>query len=443
MDLKKIGIVLSREFSIRVKKKSFIITTLVTPILLAAMMIVPVVLMNRDYNDHKVYEILVKDDSGIILPELKSNETIIYQPAPEQPLDSLKNNFASLDAYALLHISALDEKGDVSMESYCAKELHKDVKRDVSRAVNDLISKRKLMKYEIDNIDKILKDINTNIEINTYVIGKDGQSKQTSSTLSMILSYAMSFFIYIFVLLFGNMIMQGVIEEKTTRIVEVIVSSVKPFELMVGKILGVACVAVTQFLIWVVFTGLLILGFSFIGGGASPEAVSTMAGVDPAMVDSMANPTMVGQLMASLSAINWPLILGCFLIYFILGYLLYASMFAAVGSAVDNEADTQQLSMPVTMPLIIGLLLMMHAFQYPESSLSFWASIIPFTSPMVMLARIPFAGAVPVWELLLSIGLLFVTFLVIAYFSGKIYRVGILLYGKKHTFKDLWKWLKY
>jgi ABC-2 type transport system permease protein len=245
----------------------------------------------------------------------------------------------------------------------------------------------------------------------------------------MALSYIMSLLIYMFIFMFGNMVMRGVIEEKSGRIVEVIVSSVKSVELMIGKILGIALVALTQFLIWVVLTLVLVAVAGFLMGG---DIVGTMETADVAGM---------GSILKGISEIRFGYILTCFLIYFVLGYLLYAGMFAAVGAAVDNEADTGQLSMPVTIPLIIGLFLMLPTFQNPTGQLAFWASIIPFTSPMVMMARIPF-GVVPFWELALSILLLLATFLLMAVISAKIYKVGILTYGKKASFKDLWKWIK-
>jgi len=246
------------------------------------------------------------------------------------------------------------------------------------------------------------------------------------------------------------MVMRGVIEEKTTRIVEVIVSSVKPFELMLGKILGVGSVALLQFFIWIVLTVGITAGVQAVigvdkitGNQEMTEMVSSQAGGEVAetMVAVQSNDNFMGELMSALSDVPVTSIVISFILYFILGYLLYAAMFAAVGSAVDNEADTQQLIFPVTLPLILGLFIMIHTFQYPDSALSFWGSIIPFTSPMVMMARVPFG--VPLWELALSLGLLVVTFFFMTYLSAKIYRVGILMYGKKATFKDLFKWLRH
>lgn len=448
MNIGKIKLVAGREYSIRVKKKSFIFTTILTPILFAALMIVPSVVMLMG-GDEEVRKVMVVDNSGVVAPTLVDTEIVDYEVLQGVSVDSLKANFEATGAYAIVEISQLDENKNVSITAYSAKQMNMELKSSIKRSANAALEAYKLESYDIENLDKILEDVKSDVELSAYTIGNDGDAKKSMVEISMALSYIMSFFIYIFVFMFGNMVMNSVIQEKSNRIVEVIVSSVKPFDLMLGKILGVAGVAVTQFLIWVLLTVVLVFGFQAVMGPelftAGADQMTQMAGVDAeAMMAAAAAPSgPLADIMGALSQINFPYIIGCFLIYFVLGYLLYAAMFAAVGSAVENEADTQQLTLPISLPLIIGLFIMLHTFEHPESSLSFWASMIPFTSPMVMLARIPFEGAVPTWELLLSIGLLFVTFLAIVYLSGKIYRVGILMYGKKATWKDLWKWLKY
>lgn len=448
MNIGKIQLVAGREYSIRVKKKSFIFTTILTPILFAALMIVPSVVMLMGGNE-EIRKVVVVDNSGVVAPTLVDTEIVDYEVLQGVSVDSLKANFEATGAYAIVEISQLDENKNVSITAYSAKQMNMELKSSIKRSANAALEAYKLESYDIENLDKILEDVKSDVQLSAYTIGNDGDAKKSMVEISMALSYIMSFFIYIFVFMFGNMVMNSVIQEKSNRIVEVIVSSVKPFDLMLGKILGVAGVAVTQFLIWVLLTVVLVFGFQAIMGPelftAGADQMTQMAGVDAeAMVAAAAAPSgPLADIMGALSQINFPYIIGCFLIYFVLGYLLYAAMFAAVGSAVENEADTQQLTLPISLPLIIGLFIMLHTFEHPESSLSFWASMIPFTSPMVMLARIPFEGAVPTWELLLSIGLLFVTFLAIVYLSGKIYRVGILMYGKKATWKDLWKWLKY
>lgn len=442
MDIRKMNLVLSHEFSIRVKKKSFILTTILTPVLLAALMVVPSLIMMNDSGDEK-QTVLVVDRSGIVTPYLKDTETLTYKVSASADVDSLKSSFGEEGADILAVFSELDDDDDLSVQTYSPKQLNGDTRNAISGCGDDAIRAYRLSRYDIDNLDEIMDELNRSVKVNTYIISEEGEEKEKSNEVSMGLSYAMAFMIYIFVLMFGNMVMTSVIQEKSNRIVEVIVSSVKPFELMIGKIFGVACVAVVQFLIWVILTMAIVGIFGMAAGPAmDPAQMASAAGVDASMVDGVVSSGVMGEITGALGGINFPFIIGCFLIYFILGYLLYASMFAAVGSAVDNEADTSQLVMPVTIPLMIGLFIMLHAFKHPESTVSVWASIIPWTSPMVMLARIPFENVVPVWQLLVSMAVLLLTFLVTVYLAGKIYRTGILMYGRKATWNDLLKWMK-
>ena len=440
MDFKKIKLVLGREFSIRVKKKSFIITTIVTPILFAALMIVPSLIMMADL-DKDVNRVMVLDDSGVVAQALESGAEIEYVIPENIDLEFAKNHLDSLGVYAVMYVSPLDTANNVTVDAYAVKQINAKVSDAIKADVNDVIERYKLQQYNIENYDRIQADLNHEVDLNTYIVGEDGQERESILGISMAISFIMGFVIYIFVTMFGNMVMTSVINEKSNKIVEVIVSSVKPFDLMIGKILGVASVALTQFFIWVVLTLAIVFGFQLAMG---PELMR-MAGMDSEQMAQIASASdsETAQVFTALKEVNFGLIIGCFLIYFVLGYLLYASLFAAIGSAVDNEADTQQLVLPVTIPLIIGLLLMLQTFQNPDGQLAFWGSIIPFTSPMVMLARVPFEGCVQTWELLLSIGLLLVTFLIAVYFSGKIYRIGILMHGTKYSWKDIWKWLKY
>jgi len=453
MNLSKINLVLGREFAIRVKKKSFILTTILTPVFFAALMIVPSVIMMNDKGD-KQQTVLVVDNSGIVTPYLKDSETIRYVVSGTDDLNVLKEELqnGTSEADILAVYSALDQENDMSVVTYSMKQINGDAKSAISHCGDDAVQAYKLSKYEIDNLDQIMSDLKHKVKVNTFMISEQGEEKENSNEMSMALSYIMAFMIYIFVFMFGNMVMQSVIQEKSNRIVEVIISSVKPAELMLGKILGVACVAVVQFLIWIVLTFGIVTVVSAVSGlGSSPEDILAAADTTQMIsagdvsnpVAEIASSGMLSSVTSALGNINFPFIVLCFLIYFVLGYLLYASMFAAVGSAVDNEADTSQLTMPVTIPLILGLFIMLHTFQHPESTLSVWASIIPWTSPMVMLARIPFDNVVPMWQLLLSIVLLLITFVGTAYLAGKIYRTGILMYGKKATWKDLLKWLKF
>ena len=457
MNWKKIGIVVSHEYTTRVRKKSFILTTLLTPIGMALLICVPMLIMLFSGND--IQRVKVIDESGVVAPYFEDSENVNYVMGTEgETVDMLKGIFDELDYYAIVGISPLDEKGEVSVISYSKEPLNMDLKTSINRTVNKAIETRKLEQYDIKDLDSILADVKTDIKVNSMTLTNDGDAKEDSVEIYMVLSYIMSFLIYMFVFMFGTMVMRSVIDEKSSRVVEVIVSSVKSVELMMGKIIGVALVALTQFFIWIALTLVIVTAVTTFAG---PKMMQNIGGVEQAVAmagdDGGLHPadlTAIAQaagedsdasgmmkILGQVGQLDWPYIVGCFLIYFLLGYLLYASMFAAIGAAVDNEADTNQLQLPVTIPLIIGLFIMLHTFEHPNSALSVWTSIIPWTSPMVMLARIPF-GIVPEWQLLLSIFLLLVTFVATAWLSAKIYKIGILTYGKKSTFKDLLRWMK-
>ena len=457
MNWKKVGIVISHEYTTRVRKKSFILTTLLTPIGMALLICVPALIMLFSGNDNQKVKVI--DESGIVAPYLENSEHTTYVMGTEgETVDLLREIFDDLDYYAIVGISPLDEKGEVSVVSYSKEPLNMDLKNAISRAANKAVETRKLAQYDIRDLDEILSDVKTDIKVNSMTLTNDGDAKEDSVEIYMVLAYLMSFMIYMFVFMFGTMVMRSVIDEKSSRVVEVIVSSVKSVELMMGKIIGVALVALTQFFIWIALTLVIVTAVNAFAG---PKLLQSMGGMEQAVavagqdsnigtadVTSIleaagSDPDASGfvKILGQIKDLNWGYLIGCFLIYFLLGYLLYASMFAAIGAAVDNEADTNQLQLPITIPLIIGLFIMLHTFEHPNSALSVWTSIIPWTSPMVMLARIPF-GTVPGWQLLLSILLLLLTFLATAWLSAKIYKVGILTYGKKSSFKDLLKWMK-
>lgn len=445
MGKSKIAIIIAREFSIRVKKKSFILTTILTPLLFAGLMIVPSLIAM--YSTGENLKIGVVDESGIVMPYLENNDEVTFQKIENESIDSLKKNYKTMDLYAVVAISPLDSSKNLTIAAYSQKQLNVDIRNQIRKSAKKAVEDNKLKAYDIPDIDNVLKNIESDIQVSTYKISEDGKEEASKVEIYMVIGYIASFMIYMFIFMFGSMVMRSVIEEKTTRIIEVIVSSVKPFQLMMGKILGVASVALTQFIIWIGLTiGIVAVATSVIGVdamkdkmGQTTQMTQTVGGEIP----QIAQEELSGAegVLQALQNVDYVSIILCFVVYFALGYLLYASLFAAVGAAVDNEADTQQLILPITMPLIIGLFIMLHTFQHPDSALSFWGSIIPFTSPMVMMARI--AYGVPAWELALSIGLLILTFLGTAYISGKIYRVGILMYGKKPSWKDIAKWLKY
>lgn len=451
MKLRNIGIIISREYLTKVKKKSFLLTTFIVPVLFAAMCILPSVIMFMAKDKGK--QVAVIDQSGIVMPYLVDTESVTYSDHSSASVDSMKTVFVDAGMDVLVVISPVDTAAKtVSVVSYSEKPLSVDMKESIQSKVDEAVEDYRLSQYDIDDLKQIMEDVESDVIMSTYTLGEDGAEKITSSEVYMVISMVLSMIIYMFIAMFSGMVMQSVIEEKASRVVEVLVSSVKATELMFGKIIGVACVALTQFLLWIVLTAVLVGGFSafvgfdsLMGDPAQTEQMMEMAGgMSGVSVEDMTamaqDESQMGAVLNTLKDINYgQLILG-FILYFVLGYLLYASFFAAIGSAVENEADTNQLQMPVTVPLLLAFFIAIYAFNAPDSPLVFWGSMIPFTSPIVMLARIPFG--VPAWELALSVVLLFLTFAVCAWASAKIYKIGILMFGKKTTFKDLWKWLK-
>ncbi len=451
MKMRNISTIISREYMTRVKKKSFLLTTFLVPIFFAAMCILPSIIMFFAKDTGK--QVAVIDQSGIVMPYLTDNEAVSYSDYSSEPVDSMKANFESLGLDALVVISQLDTLAKtVSIASYSPKPLSMELKESIKSKADNAVEDYRLAQYDIHDLKQIMEDVKADVSISTYTLDESGEEKITSSEVYMVISMVLSMIIYMFVAMFSAMVMQSVIEEKASRVVEVLVSSVKATELMFGKILGVACVALTQFFLWIILTLVLVGGFSafigfdsIMGDSAQTEQMiqmtGSMGGMDMTeMTDMMAQEEGLGAVISTLRDINWAQMVIAFVIYFVLGYLLYASFFAAIGSAVENEADTNQLQMPVTIPLLLAFFIALYAFNAPDSPVVWWGSMIPFTSPIVMLARIPFG--VPMWELALSVVLLLASFAGCAWISAKIYKIGILMFGKKTTFKDLWKWLK-
>ena len=459
MDFKKLGIIIQREYLNKVKKKSFLLTTFGVPILFAAMYALMIFIMLRTEGDSK--RIAVIDNSGIVMEKLENTKQLTFTQIPETDPEAVKNRLGEFDADILLYISPLDSATkSVTATTYADKPMGMETAEVIENRINDAVEAYRIDSYGIDGLDQILSDIHSNIHLTSYTVDEEGKETISQSEVFMIISMVLAMALYMFIALFSGMVMSSVIEEKSSRVVEVLVSSVKATELMFGKIIGVALVALTQFLLWIVLTGLIvgviggIVGLDKITGGmdeSQTQMVQEMAGTGmggatldlQALTDTTAvaeGPTGMQAVVGTLSSLNYTEIIVSFLLFFLFGYLLYASLFAAIGSAVENEADTQQLQIPVTIPLLVGFFVAFYAFRAPESQLVWWFSMIPFTSPIVMLARLPFG--VPTWELVLSIGLLVLTFVACAWASAKIYKVGILMYGKKSTFKDLWKWLR-
>ena len=457
MKLRNIKTIISREYLTRVRKKSFLLITFLGPIFFAAVCVLPsVIMMMSEDKDRKV---AVIDESGIVMPKFEDTSMIDFTEYTDVSADSLKTAFADMGYDAFVLVSQIDPQTKaVDVTAYSSSPMSVDMKEAISSRVEDAVEEYRLSLYDMGDLKQIMEDVRFNSNMATYTLDSDGEEKISSSEVYMIVSLVLSMIIYMFIAMFSGMVMQSVIEEKASRVVEVLVSSVKATELMFGKIIGVACVALTQFFLWIILTAVLVTGVSSFIGFDSLMASATVQteqmtqmteglGVDAeamAMVmpdaSAMAQGGEMGAILSTLQGLDYGTLLIAFVIYFVLGYLLYASLFAAIGSAVENEADTQQLQLPVTIPLMIGFFIAFYAFKAPDSAVVFWGSMIPFTSPIVMLARIPFG--VPMWELALSVALLVATFAACGWASAKIYKIGILMFGKKTSFKDLWKWMK-
>lgn len=455
MNLHIVNIIIKREYLTRVKKKSFLITTFLVPILFAVLCTLPSIIMVMAKEESK--KIAVVDESGIVMPFLDDNETATFQEFPGADPEELKKNLESVGMDALLVISPLDSLNKtVSASSYAGKPLGIEMTESIQRKINDAVEDYRIKSYGIAGLEEIMESVKPDISLVSYKMDESGNETLNESSMYMFLSMILGMIIYMFISMFCGMVMSGVIEEKSSRVVEVLVSSVKATELLFGKIIGVAMVALTQFFMWIALTILILAvvggifgtGFLSDAADADPTAqITQMAGgmgvaadTLPVDVASAGQPSELTAILSTLAGINYVQLIVVFLLFFVFGYLLYASLFAAIGSAVENEADSQQLILPLTIPLMIGFFIAMFAYKSPDSGLVFWGSMIPFTSPMVMLTRVLFG--VPTWQIILSVVILILTFFFCAWVSAKIYKVGILMFGKKSTFKDLWKWLK-
>ena len=466
MNFKKLGIIIQREYLNKVKKKSFLLITFLAPVLFAAIAILPSIIMMGTKEEAK--KVGVVDRSGIVLPYLEDNDVTHYiDLGAAADIDGLKADLKGAGVDVLLSISELDPEAlSVKADTYSEKPLGMDTGSMIENRINDAVEAYRIEQSGIANLEEIMAGVKSNVKLRSYTIDETGKESISESGIYMAISMLLGIAIYMFIALFSGMVMSSVIEEKSSRVVEVLVSSVKAVELMFGKIIGVALVALTQFLLWILLTGIFVgiaMGFmgkdkimGMFGDDATTEMVQqmspdvdipgqltlgdTLTAVSDTTGVAAGEPSGMEVVMSTLGNINLAQIGIAFLFFFIFGYLLYASLFAAIGSGVENEGDSSQLQLPVPIPLMIGFFVALYAFKAPDSSLVFWFSMIPFTSPIVMLARIPFGVAT--WELVLSIVLLVGTFIVCAWASAKIYKVGILMYGKKSTFKDLYKWLK-
>jgi ABC-2 type transport system permease protein len=458
--MSKITLIIKREYLTRIRKKSFIIMSVLGPFIFAAYIIIPMYFATLE--DKEENTVVVIDDSKLFTeygPEgpsfvIPGTDFLKFQVVEGVPVETFKLGFEESGYYAVLFIPSNILASEVS-QIYSSNQTSVEVSGYIKRSMENEIEHLKLASHDIEGIEKIIAEVETSISVNNIKWTKDGETQQSNTGVIMGVGYLGGMLIFFFVFFFGSQVMRGVIEEKVSRIIEVIVSSVKPFQLMMGKIIGVGLVGLTQFVFWLFFSALLITGlkaafFPELNQTPTEQVVATdlfdqnnepaaseknPEGIDQGDLD------MVQEIFVSLKSINGGVMIGAFLFYFIFGYLLYAAMFAVIGSMVDNETDTQQMILPVILPLILGLYVMINAINNPDGALPFWFSLIPFTSPVVMMVRIPFG--VPWWQIAVSASLLVGTFMGMTWVAAKVYRTGILMYGKKSSYKEVWKWLRH
>jgi len=444
--MNKTRIIIQREYLSRVKKKSFLIMTILGPILMASIWVIPLYLANVS-DGQKIIQVL--DETGLFKNQFKNTAELTFVPV-SMDVEIAKNGLSTSGNYALLFIPKTQLNVPTSAILYSGHQPSLDVKSHIKEVMQKEIESLKLETSGID--PEILKSIKTNVSINTIKIDEKGAETKSFTEVSMVVGIFAGILIYMFIFMFGAQVMRGVIEEKTSRIIEVIISSVKPFQLMMGKIVGIALVGLTQFLLWVFLTFSIVTVFQLsMSGDNKLSKTDKMFSpqekiLNPEKIKEFSEKTaekddMEFQIIEAISSINYAVMVGSFIFFFLAGYLLYAALFAAIGSAVDSEADTQQFMFPVTIPLILSIVMAQFVITNPDGPVAFWFSIIPLTSPVIMMVRIPFG--VPFWELFLSMSLLVVTFLGATWMAAKIYRTGILMYGKKVNYAELWKWLRY
>lgn len=439
--MSKTALIIKREYLNRVSKKSFLILTFLTPLLFAAMVFVPLWLSS--IKGDEVRNVVVLDRTGKYAPLFEDADNYKFI-AGDKSLESYKQA-SDKEVYAIVSITDDLIAHPEAATMYSEKQIPGDLSRIMNQVLSRKLENEKMAAYNIPNLKEIIKESQINFEINTIKWSEDGSESESSSLVASIVGLIFTVISYMFIMIYGAMVMQGVMEEKTNRIVELMVSSVRPFQLMMGKIIGIGLVGLTQMFLWGILTMALVLGGQFLFmGSVDPQIMQqgSMMGHGasmPGMVEASQEPA--AKLFGMLQTINFAEIGFFFVIYFIGGYMLYASVFAAIGSAVESQEDTQQFMTPIMIFLVFSLYAGIYSMENPEGPLAFWCSLIPFTSPIVMMIRLPFE--VPLWEKLLSVSLLYVTFVGIIWLSAKIYRVGILMYGKKPTIKEMIKWLRY
>lgn len=440
--MQKTFLIIQREYLERVKKRSFLLTTFLVPLLFIGMYIGVIVLTKKSFEESEA-TLFVYDRTETVSEQLKNNSGLTFIKNPEEKLQEKLEEISNTKSKNSLLIIPEDFYESKKVELISGSKVNVASKLEIEKKLSDIVLQNEYRKLGLDPFT--MKDLDPRVRLNAKEIGEDGDTRDSYTEVVMGISVSLSILIYLCLMLYGTQVMRGVIEEKTNRIVEVIVSSVKPFQLMLGKILGVGLVGLTQFFLWGILSLVLITASSFL--------LSGFIDIDPQLMDASTGMGSSAQLSALgeasgidfqsiLESINFYQIIGSFLLFFLGGYLLYSAIFAAVASAVDSETEVSQFTMPVTMPLLITYILSFSVLiNDPDGSIATWLSFIPFTSPIAMMVRVPFG--VETWEIILSLCVLFLTFIAMTWVAAKVYRTGILMYGKKASAKEMLKWIKY
>lgn len=436
--MSKIWIIIQREFMTRVKKKSFILLTILMPFIFAALIMVPLMLATIEGDEQKT--VMVVDKTGRYVGSLKSTANYAFVPTADN-----KDEFYTEDSEveAVVQITADLAKNPTAVTIYSPREVKAELLSYVETCLGEQVRREKLSAYNIPELETIIADIQTDFHVATVKRNAEGDETSSNTYIAMTAGFIFTFLIYMFVMSYGGMVMQSVMEEKTNRIVELMVSSVKPFQLMMGKIIGVALVGFVQLAIWGVMLSIILVVCGSVFGLSTAPAAPAVAGADAQMaaVAQQAGGGEAAEIMSALMGLPYAELGIMFVLYFVGGYLLYASFFAAVGASINAQEDSSQFIMPVVLIMVFGLYAAMYSAENTNGPLAFWASIFPLTSPIVMMVRIPFG--VPWWEEVLSLGLLFASSMAFVWISARIYRVGILMYGKKPSLREMLKWVRW
>jgi ABC-2 type transport system permease protein len=432
--MNKIWLVIQREYLSRVKKKSFLLATLLTPLIFPAIMGIFIWIAVEEKENQSLRIIEVVDENNLFFMESSDQYAFSFS---DRSVEEAKELVQKGDRYGFLLIPKIDLKDPKGITYYGEENPNMNLISYLESSLRKKIEDQRLYDSGID--PQILSEIRTSVDVTAITLDEEGGERVSDATVNYAIGFLAGILIYMVIFIYGNQIMQGVIEEKSSRIVEILVSSLKPFQLMMGKIVGIAGVGLTQLLIWIVLIGTLTTVVTgFLGMQMPQQQAMEMAQAD--MGEAVPNGEL-GEILAVIQGIDFVTLVGAFVFYFLGGYLLYGALFAGIGSAVDAPSDAQQFMLPVTIPLIVAYMgLFVFVLQDPNSTTSFWLSIVPLTSPIAMMGRISYG--VPFWELLLSMGLLVLGFLATTWLAGKIYRIGILMHGTKPSYKTLWKWIK-